>query len=167
MITEIKSVVRLCIDIEAREWCKLPYPNHPRGCPNYGKKATCPPGAPLVADYFDLAKPIFLVGVEFDLLAHSTRMLQGHPGWSDRQARCVLYWQPKVNGILKRAADEFCMFLVCSSPVPVGIIYTLCPEAMGVNVIATALDCGIPIQVRPAEKVWKIALVGTGNRAGG
>ncbi|KKK81159.1 hypothetical protein LCGC14_2816310, partial [marine sediment metagenome] len=26
----------LIIDHRAREWCKLPYPNHPRGCPNYG-----------------------------------------------------------------------------------------------------------------------------------
>ena len=26
-----------------RLWCQLPYPNHPKGCPNYSKNPNCPP----------------------------------------------------------------------------------------------------------------------------
>jgi hypothetical protein len=33
-------------DGEAGKLCRLPYPNHPKGCPNYGKRALCPPKAP-------------------------------------------------------------------------------------------------------------------------
>lgn len=143
----------LVIDYRAREWCKLPYPNHPKGCPNYGKRLFCPPEAPLIEAFFDLSKQLWLVVVTFDLALHIHRMKTLHPDWSDRQARCVLYWQGSANKELK----ELCRHWVWSKP---GTDYSLYPEAMGVNVIRTAKAIGLPIKARPMDTVFKIALMG-------
>ena len=42
------EVVEVVVDYRARDWCRLPYPDHPRGCPNFGRRADCPPMAPLI-----------------------------------------------------------------------------------------------------------------------
>jgi predicted metal-binding protein len=143
----------LIIDYRAREWCKLPYPDHPRGCPNYGIKSSCPPKAPLIEESFNLDKEIWLIIVEFNLHDHINHMKARHPEWSERQARCVLYWQPKVNKILKEACSKFSNTLSSS-------IFTTCPEALGVNVIQTVKNLGIPIHSRPKDIVFKVGLVG-------
>lgn len=149
----IYSVKELVIDYRAREWCKLPYPDHPRGCPNYGKKDSCPPNAPLIEDFVDIRNHLWLIAIEFDLTSHVQRMLSLHPKWSNRQARCVLYWQPRVNRELREATLRYSYTIW-------GSVYTLCPEAMGVDVIKTARKCGIPIVSRPIETVYKVALIG-------
>ena len=142
----------LRVNLKAREWCKLPYPGHPKGCPNYGKKLTCPPEAPLIYEHFDL-QDLYLIAVEFDLAKHILYMKEKHPNWTDRQARCVLYWQNGVNKKLKEKCKAFCQL----NP---DMITTMCPEAMGVNVITTAKRCGLPIDLKPKNKVYKIALAG-------
>ena len=131
----------------------MPYPDHPKGCPNYGKRKECPPTAPLVQDYIDLEQPHWFIIQKYDLNAHVQRMKVKHPHWSDRQARCVLYWQGAVKGMLSKACKQF----IKEHP---GLISTLIPEAMGVNVIATAIRMGIPIKARPDGTIYKIALVG-------
>ena len=150
---KIHNVKELIIDYRTREWCKLPYPDHPKGCPNYGKKSGCPPHAPLIEEFVDIHNLIWLVTVEFDLASHVQRMLKLHPKWSNRQARCVLYWQPKVNKELKEAMLRYNHTIW-------GSVYTLCPEAMGVNVIETARRRGIQIKDFPTDKVYKVALIG-------
>ena len=146
------QVGKIVIDYRARDWCKLPYPDHPLGCPNYGLRDTCPPNAPLIKDYFDLSQPLWLIVVEFNLAEHISRMKQKHPNWSDRQAKCVLYWQGAVNKELRLQTSHFAANN--------GLAYTLCPEAMGVQVIKTAKLLGIPIQPRPTDYVYKVAILG-------
>lgn len=149
----------LRINMKAREWCKLSYPDHPHGCPNYGdsKHPQCPPIAPFIQDYIDLTKQMYLIVIEFDFAGHVAKFKQ--KGWTDRQARCVLYWQNGVNKQLENA----CTLFKWSHP---GMVTTRCPEAMGVNVIASALQIGIPIKIKPVEKVYKIALGGYPSRGG-
>ena len=152
-MTIMKQVTRLHINHRAREWCKLPYPGHRYGCPNYDRKEVCPPQAPLIEDFFNLNKPLLLIAIKFDLANHIRRMRVLHPKWTDRQARCVLYWQSGVNNDLKIAALQLCN----KRP---ELTYTLLPEAMGVNVLTTALDAGIPVKIKPIDIVYKIALLG-------
>lgn len=149
----ITAITQLKINMKARKWCLLPYPDHPKGCPNYGKRNTCPPDAPLVEDFIDTEQSMYLIVVEFDLGAHIRKMLQTHHGWSERQAKCVLYWQAGVN---KRLENE-CKLFMWSHP---NMVTTRCPEAMGVNVITTAQIAGIPVKVKPEGIVYKIALAG-------
>ena len=146
---------QLVIDLRAREWCKLPYPNHPQGCPNYGKKTECPPAAPLVDYYFDLSEPHFFIIQGFNLGAHAFSMKQKHIQWSQRQCKNLLYWQNHVNALLRKRTESLIEYEY--------EIYTLVPEAMGVHVIKTAQNLGIPIQVRPEGIVFKIALLGRSN----
>ncbi len=150
---EIDVTGKLRLNPKAREWCRLPYPDHPKGCPNYGMRLACPPYAPNVDEVFDLDRPLWMVVEAFNLAAHQARMLVLHPGWSNRQTRCVLYWQA---GVAKRLSGATGL-TTWARP---GTISTLCPEAMGVNVIATLRRCGIDIRVHPTAWVYKAALVG-------
>ncbi len=142
----------LCVDLKTREWCKLPYPGHPKGCPNYNKKNICPPIVGIVDDIFDLSKPHWFAIVKFDLKAHVDRMLLKHPNWSEKQCRCVLYWQQTVNKNLREYSEKF----VSEMP---GTIYTTCPEAMGVHVFYTFKKLGLEIKRNP-DIVNKVALIG-------
>src|SRR3989344_5459104 len=85
----------------ANEWCRLPYPNHKKGCPNYNKK-DCPPKAAFFKNI--IKSPFKLVAVNFNLEEHAKRMKEKHHDWSDKQARCVLYWQKGVDKKLKQAS---------------------------------------------------------------
>lgn len=148
---------QLIVDYRAREWCKLPYPGHPKGCPNFGHKATCPPQVCCIEGFIDLGKPMWLVVEAFDLRGHMDRMKATHPTWSNRQARCVLYWQASVNKRLQEACSVQAQHE--------NGVYTVCPEAMGVNVILTAKQLGLPVHNRPRDVVFKIGLVGSSTTA--
>lgn len=149
----IVEVKELRINYKAREWCKLPYPNHPRGCPNYGKHKECPPQAPKLFLAEVKEKKLFLIYEMFNMAEHEQTMLSRHPWWTTRQARNLLYWQGKVRKRLKQACLEFLGLFENS------FIMT-CPEARGVNVITTAQLTGLPVTVKAYPTVYKIALAG-------
>lgn len=134
-----------------KAWCEFPYPGHKDGCPNYGK--TCP--LPRVETYFDLSQPHWFAIVRFDLHSHVVRMSEMHPKWSDRQCRCVLYWQNKVKGRL----DRLCQCWIWDRNED--LIWHKIPEAMGINVILTMKKIGQPIEIKPKIEVCKIAMIGT------
>jgi len=137
------------IDMRARTWCKLPYPDHPKGCPNYNKKEGCPPTSELFTDLVD--PPYLLVGVKFDLEGWANKMKEKHPNWSDRQARCCLYWQGKVRKELREICEKMCQ----RDQV---ILYA--PESNGVHVFKTCKQIGMEIERNPQVFVWKIAIIG-------
>jgi len=145
----------LVVDYRARDWCKLPYPDHPNGCPNYNKKQGCPPQAPLIERYFNLHKDHFFVIVIFNLGHHVNKMLEKHPNWSERQARCVLYWQGTVNKQLRLECEGYAKQF--------NLVYNSCPEAMGVDVIKTCKNLGLPIKQQPSNIVFKIGMLGELN----
>ncbi len=144
---ELKEVV---YDVRARDgtWCKLPYPGHPKGCPNFPK---CPNTR---VDFCTLIscglKRWFAVVEEFDLKAHAEEMKRRHPDWSERQCRNLLYWQGPVRLLLTAKAYEHW--------VPGGIVLEI-PEAHGINVFETMAKVGIVIERHP-DIVRKVMLVG-------
>jgi hypothetical protein len=142
----------LCIEKRAREWCKLPYPGHPNGCPNYGVASDCPPKVCFVNDFMNLLMEHFFIVETFDLSAHAKTMAAVHPEWSEKQCKCCLYWQ---NGVRKRLRQQ-CGEFIKQHP---GYVFTLIPEAMGVNVFRTAHRHGLMIRKNPTV-VHKVALVG-------
>lgn len=141
----------IIVDYDCRNFCTIPYPNHPRGCPNFNKHEDCPPKAKFVDDVFDFDKDLFFVIEEFNLKAHMTLMKERHPHWSVLQCKNLLYWQGGVRKKLKNKTKAF------MTP---DMIYTLLPEAMGVMVIDTAKALKVPIEKTPEIRVFKIALVG-------
>jgi len=143
------------IDPSVRAHCLLPYPQHPKGCPNAGKSERCPPKAPLFEEIFDLERPVYALINEFDLGGHMRRMAAKHTGWSDRQLRCVLYWQNTARKQLQEKLER-----VLSDRRYGQCIATWCPEGMGVDVTATLAAVGIHLEWPPMQIARQVALIG-------
>jgi predicted metal-binding protein len=144
----------IVIDHTVRSLCREPYPLHPRGCPNFGKKPTCPPHAPRFEDTYDLSKPAYCVVNEFDLGAHITAMRKRHPDWSSRQLRCCLYWQGTAR---KRLEQGIAAALL--DPKLTGLVAERSPEAMGVDVTATLRGAGIELEWPPERIARQVAIL--------
>lgn len=154
----IYSIKRLILNSKVGKWCQLPYPGHPKGCPKYGdiKHEHCPPHASTVKEYFDLSKPLYLVHSDFDLEADIERRRKMTPGQTERQYRCVLYWQGSSRKQMKERARAAMRTLGLNA-------YTACPEGMGVNVYATARIAGLRLErIRDLSICRHVALIGTG-----
>jgi len=147
------EAIQVCHSRKTGDWCKLPYPGHAKGCPNYGRDG-CPPDAPFISDIMDLRRPVYVAFSEFNLSAHIFRMQIKHPNWSDRQCRCVLYWQGtsrKQMRIRVKIAKFF----------GGGNLVLECPEAHGVNVYATCAYSGLKLQrIKNLETCRHVALIG-------
>ena len=140
------------LDKKVRVLCIKAYPNHPKGCPNYNKRETCPPQAPLWSEHCDIKLATWLVWTKFDLGSHRERMRKKHPKWSIRQLNCCLYWQGTARKSLKD-------FLKTQWLMP-GLFKTMCPEAMGINVTETMRDIGIELEWPPEKWVYQVAMMG-------
>lgn len=147
------QLINPVVDYDVRKLCKYPYVDHPKGCPNYGKRSSCPPQAPLIEKVFDLKREIWVIWVEFDLKVHTERMGSLHPNWSERQKYCCLYWQPTAR---KRLEIEIARFKNEHD----GFIISRCPEAIGINVTGTMESIGVRLDWPPRNKVYKIAVAG-------
>jgi hypothetical protein len=139
---------------ETWPWCALPYPDHPKGCPNQGcGSASCPPYAPYVEEVIDLTRPVWWVGSAYNLEGHRQRMWDRHPDWSFRQANCLLYWQPSVRKRNKAIIRKF----MAQHPGT----RAFSPEGLGVNVTTSLYHAGVDISwKRPLMKVHKGLMVG-------
>jgi len=151
---EIITGAEVALDPSVRALCRRPYPGHPRGCPNWGKRPACPPEAALLSERMDLSRPVGVVWNRFDLGAHVARMRAKHPEWSDRQCRCCLYWQPRARKQLRAALREA---LRQFGP---GRMMATCPEAMGVNVTETMRRVGVVLEWPPVQWAYQVALIG-------
>lgn len=150
----IVPINKLVLSNQSSNWCKLPYPNHPKGCPNYGNSFRCPPKSPHVTNVFDFEKPVYFVHSEFDLKAHAEKMKEKHPKWSERQCRCVLYWQSRSRKQMKERVDFACQMVKANR-------VESCPEAMGVNVFATAMTSGLILDKTKDIKIARhISMIG-------
>ncbi len=149
----ILQLPKLVIEPRVRGMCRLPYPGHPKGCPNFNHKQGCPPACRLFAERFDLQQPVFAIVNEFDLAAHVARMRASHPGWSQRQLECCLYWQPAAR---KDLAFKIRQFLF-GHP---GYTADTCPEAGGVNVTETLRQVGVELEWPPKRIVRQVAIAG-------
>ena len=153
----IIPVKRLVHNPVVRDWCRLPYPRHPKGCPNYGQKDYCPPKCPYITDVLNLKKPIYMVVSEFNLEQHMKNMKKKHPNWSEAQLRNVLYWQGTSKKILKERT------VIAQRLIKTNIICYL-PEAYGVNVYATAFHSGLKLEKIKNIKINRhISIIGFGK----
>lgn len=145
--------VRPVIDYSVRQLCVRPYPLHKKGCPNFRKKAGCPPECPKFGEVFDLSCKFFAIYNVFDFGRHVAVMKNKHPLWSERQLANCLYWQPKARKQLKQ---EIKIFL---EDYP-GYKVEMVPEAMGINVTATMKAVGIELEWPPRRTAHQVALAG-------
>ena len=150
----IIPVKRLVLTTKTNIWCKLPYPRHPKGCPNYGKKAHCPPDSLNIKEVLNLKKPIYIVYNEFDLAAHMKRMSRLHPNWSEAMLRNVYYWQNKSRAQLKTRISTAMILLNTN-------VHIANAEAMGVNLYATCFVNGLKLErIKTLKTCRHVALIG-------
>lgn len=147
----VKQVV---IDHSLRNLCFRPYPNHPKGCPNYNKRKTCPPSAPFFEEIINMVKPIYVVWNVFAFGDHVLKMKEKHPTWSQRQLENCLYWQPTA----RKALVEECRKFPIISP---RHLFLMVPEAYGVNVTATMESIGQYLEWPPKTMAYQVAIAGT------
>jgi len=149
---------------KTRIWCQLPYPNHPKGCPNYNKNPICPPNAQYMESILNEYFHFYLIYAKFDLKRQRERMFSLHKNWSNKQANCLLYWQ---NSVKKQLADFIkiiismnknsnIFLLSCGSgfnftTLNQDIIYSM--EAAGIDVFKTLKNNGIHFELKPKNKV--------------
>ena len=81
-------------------------------------------------------------------------MKEKHPNWSDRQARCVLYWQGRLDKKLREASEK-----VASNVSNSYIVYK--PEAYGIHLFKTCENIGLVLERNPQKLLWKMTIVGT------
>jgi len=137
-------------DERARDgtWCKLPYPGHLKGCPNYPE---CIDNR-LDFKHFGAQYDWHVVTETFDLASHVSKMKNKHPNWSNSQARCLLYWQTGVRSRLKKKAEALKESLHAQMILDI-------PEAHGINVFKMMSRLGISLKANP-DLVTKVMLVG-------
>lgn len=147
------------IDHRVRGMCRLPYPRHPKGCPNFNDPKhshRCPPKAPFFEQYFDLSHPVLAVVNEFDLGAHMARLAaeprKDEKTWTVDQLKCVLYWQPAARKQLNSRVD-------CVLQLLPGYESTMCPEGMGVDVTKTLANAGVILEWPPTKIVRQVAFL--------
>lgn len=153
----MRYYVRPVIQPEVTRLCVRPYPGHGHGCPNYGRKKDCPPTAPLYDSVYDLGYPVIAIVNWFNLARHVALMRERHPGWSERQLYCCLYWQPAARRDLKQ---QIAAFLRDRPEYRVEAT----PEAMGVNVTATLETAGVTLEWPPRIRAAQVALAGIPRR---
>lgn len=128
-------------------WCTLPYPNHPKGCPNFPDctKDEIPFNA---YNYYEW----FAVVEVFNLKDHAERMKEKHTHWTERQCRNLLYWQGGVRKRLREKSQKY------AKEIGAHVLFQI-PEAKGVDVFKTMKEHGLKIQRHP-DIVHKVMILG-------
>ena len=176
-IQEITSINVLRVDRgsikftdKTHKWCTLPYPNHKKGCPNFNKNPLCPPNAKIMENILENYRFFYLILAYFDIFKYTNHMMHKHPNWSERKARCVLYWQKSVKKLMREYIKNIylknpsCNFYLFSSgageKIPLNKqdeIYSM--EAAGINVIQTLINNNIKVEVKLKKKVILVNLL--------
>jgi len=157
----ILKQVELVWKPEVQDYCKLPYPNHPEGCPMYGTRNSCPPQAPLIDEILDLEQPVYAAILEFDLKGHVENLRIYHPDWSETQLRNSRYWQNKARKNLREGIES--AKINTSHLRNLLVLYR--SEANGVHLVSTLRKVGVKINFPPKDIVHLVAIMG--NRKAG
>ncbi len=132
--------------------CLDPYPRHPHGCPNWGKKEGCPPHVRFFPHVY--STDVHIAAVRFNFADYLELRHRDHPSWTDRALRNPLYWQ----GHIRHELNQFLFEYLSTHPEIHGeIVFN--PEAMGVNLFVTCKKAGLNLEQTPRNNVYKIALI--------
>src|SRR6056300_1179316 len=143
--------------------CRARYHNHPKGCPNYGKRPDCPP-CELVNDKFDLDMPMWVIYTEFPVGEFAERMRVNHPEWehTPRQWYNCIRWQGTAR---KQHKIDIRSFKWAMRKIPDLHVDTN-PEARGINVTEVMKQVGIDLEWNyhenhdPERKTYRVSIAG-------
>lgn len=150
-------------------WCKLPYPSHKDGCPNYDKNPLCPPIFPYSEHILDEYNYFYLIYLQFDFKTYKEKMIKLYPNWSPRQIANPLYYQgsikKKLKIYIKRIINNLYIYYLffCGAGIK-GKSYMLqekipSMEGGGINVFQTLQNNNIEFEVKPKNKLIFVTLL--------
>lgn len=150
---------------EVREWCRLAYPDHPRGRRNYGKCDLCPPKAPYRADILDTFSHFKTIYAVFDFKRYKELVIEAHDQWTERQVENVLWWQSGVKNVLKqkvlsnyvRGARDIVADVILGAGSGFGNYQSM--ESAGIDVFTTMRKNGIQMERRPINNITIVSLI--------
>ena len=146
MYAKVKPVGITC---SVGKLCCQPYPGHKRGCPKF--HVNCFPGRNLFQDIINVRKTCYVIWSEFNIAAHMKKLKKLYPHWTERQLRCVLYWQPKARKAFQVELKKF------QEDHP-GMTYVY--EGNGVEIAETMKQLGMDIWADWKKgKVTRIAVI--------
>jgi hypothetical protein len=137
--------------------CCRAYPGHRKGCPNYGKRDTCPPTAQRWTPEFIDAHLWVAVWNKYAFADHVAYMRRRHPAWSKRQLECCLYWQKQARAQLQYGIDHLLRELTDAGRSE-AVVWKV-PEAHGVNITATMASLKVTLEWPPIRWAYQVALI--------
>ena len=153
------EVVPVLLDCPPGSLCSKRYPGHPRGCPNYGKRSTCPPQADVMTPYLIASHDWYAIWNVFPFGEHVEKMRAKHPEWTERQLANCLYWQGTAR---KQLGAVIKCFKQQHLPRRFGVrevaAVSRIPEAHGVNVTATMKTLGVELEWPPKTVTYQVAI---------
>jgi predicted metal-binding protein len=134
--------------------CRRPFYGHSHGCPNFGKKESCPPNVPLIDRVLDLNKNIYIIFNKFEVGEFAEKIRKSHPRWkNERQWYNPRYWQPRARKLHKeeqaRAKLEKSIDCIINNPEALGVNVTDLMSKIGFN-----LKWGWPPEHRIQKKEY-------------
>ena len=133
-------------------WCQLPYPDHPNGCPWYGKRSECPPLAPY---FLDLYKPrVYIAFMRFDFGQYLDAKSYLHPDWTERALRNPRHFQEHLRSGLRNFVKS-----KLTEPDYKNFSIEYNPEAIGVNIHLTARRAGVELEWPPRKNMYRTAFL--------
>ncbi len=142
-----------------RSFCIRPYKNHPKGCPNYGIKDTCPPHVKGMYDEIFDAREVYAVVTKFDLEKFFDERRKKLPMLAEGQIRNLLVWQQKAvrenNDALRRFYEN--------NPEKQDFVSTRLLECLGVDVVGTMKEVGIDLKFPVEDYAYRIAFLAKTN----
>lgn len=181
-LLNIKDLERINVESiiyykEVQDFCLLPYKNHIKGCPNYGKEG-CPPNAPFFKEILKTYEHnfIYLLYAYFNFGKYkSLRRIdweRRNVDYSEGLLNSVLYWQNSVKSIIK----EEIKLIIRKNPLDKiyvlssgsgftdkffekiqGKVYSM--EAVGINVFSTLKKNNIRFDVFPTDEIILVNLL--------
>lgn len=132
--------------------CRDPYPDHPKGCPNWGCKEGCPPHVRYFPRVY--SKDVYIAAIRFNFAQYLVYRRTVHPDWTEKALRNPRHWQGHVRSERNRFLFEY----LSKHPEIDGDII-INPEAMGVNLFATCARAGLTLEHTPTKNVYSVTLI--------
>lgn len=126
--------------------CRRPYQGHPKGCPNHGKKESCPPRRPLINEVFDFRRELYVIYTEFAVGEFAEKLRRKHRDKEIWRKHPAMWYNPRLwqGRARKMQREEEARFLSEHE----GLIVNGFPEAHGVNVTELMRSVGVELDWR-------------------
>ena len=136
-------------DLKMIALCRLPYPNHFQGCPNWAHKDGCPPHTKPFLALFEPS--VYLAIARLDFAEYLRLKKNLHPNWTERALRNPRHWQGHLRAALKNFLSQ--------NEIPPGYQIITNAEAMGINLFETCINAGFSLERDPQKYVCHINLL--------